>query len=241
MKIRTDFVTNSSSSSFAVEIIIRDDKGNDYSALIDPSRGERDASVNVTCSAEDIMNEKSVKSLLKLLTNSLVDTETGKACRGQSFNNFKNDVNSNVSDISQISNIKLKRIWFAWGEAASCFGWNLDSYAPDLPKLAKRVGKSVGDEKEKAKKDMIEYLSHYNNKIDNDWGDHFPSGFMGSSVEGSIVWNQCAETIEEFAQKVLDENLPRHDYAEETVDIDINNSTVKRSAEYILGGFPPKV
>ena len=60
--------------------------------------------------------------------------------------------------------------------------------AKELPGLAKRVCESKGEEKEVAKKEMAEYLAKFNGSIDGNWGDRFPSGFMGSTATGAIVW-----------------------------------------------------
>ena len=54
-------------------------------------------------------------------------------------------------------------------------------------------------------------------------------------------WLQIAKklnnnSIEEFAQKVVSQDLPNDDYAIETTTINIKSKDITQTAEYILGG-----
>ena len=147
---------------------------------------------------------------------------------------FSKAVKKNVPDIKQIANIELKRIWQTWGEGASDFVLNLDCMAEELPMLAKRVCESEGDEKETAKKELAEYLSHFNGNIWSDWGGSFPSGFLGVKTDNAIVWNERTDDIETFANDVLHWNIPNLDYAVETVEIDMQSHKISGKGEYII-------
>ena len=111
---------------------------------------------------------------------------------------------------------------------------NLDCMAKELPTLAKRVCESEGDEKETAKKELAEYLSHFNGSIDGGWGGSFPSGFLGVKTDNAIVWNERTDDIETFANDVLHWNIPNLDYAEETIEIDMQSHKISGKGEYII-------
>lgn len=237
MKIRTDFVTNSSSSSYALEIVVRDDTGKEYSASIEDTRSDY-GKVDLKCSTNDIRNVASVEELIELLSDSIDISSHGKTKSSTKLiGQMGNEVKQNVSDIDHISNIVLKRKWFAWGEGCSCFGWNLNLMARELPGLARKVCESKGVEKEIAKQEMMEYLEHFYGVISSESGHCFPSGFMDSKVDGVIVWNSFVDSIEELAQRIIDEDLPKEDHAEEITEIDMKTGTVTQKAEYTLNNI----
>lgn len=51
-----------------------------------------------------------------------------------------------------------------------------------FPVLAKKVCTSEGEEKEEAKKELADYLAHFDGRIEGEWGGCFLTGFMGDVV-----------------------------------------------------------
>lgn len=246
MKIRSDFVTNSSSSNYIVNILIKDVDGNEFVASSDPYF-ESEGRHNLSCTAEELRDVRNVSELAKMLCDSLTDDKFDAFDETDEYNltevkelgnTLTNILINEIKDISRIDFIRLTRIWSTWGEGSCCFNANMDLYAPELRELSQNVLDTKGDEKELAKAELSSYLKSYGGIIEGgEMGGKFPTGFLGAKVKGSLEWNKCAENIEEFAWKVVNDCLPEDDYAEETTEIDMQKHKIKQTAKYIFDGF----
>ena len=233
MKIRTDFVTNSSSSSYAVEIAVKTTDGKRHNVWIAPDDGGGNGEADLTCTAQEIMKSNSLDSLFELLINSLYVDESNYDWYYPDAEKSLLNMKEKIGNIDKIDSLEFKRTLSAWGEFSNCFGVNLEYYAPKILELSKRVCESDGEEKEKAKKELEEYLNNFDGKINGE-GPWFPMHFLGSEESGIIEWKGIAADIESFAKKAIKEKLPCDDNAEESTVIDMKNKTITQKAVYIL-------
>jgi len=246
MKIRTDFVTNSSSSSYCVSITIEDKKGKEYSLDIIPNDGDGNAEAEIYCNAEEIMKATSLSELFYIIASSLIVEGEGYSETEDNGVGHEEDMTVDYwitelskygkkikkatnNDISQLKTIKFHGVYSAWGEASSGAGQQLytEKY-PDLFELAKRVAE--GDISAESK--LEEELEHWDGELIGGWSNSWSGGFMGS--EGiSVGWRNCADTLKEFAQKLVDGRF-KDDLGEETVIIDLENKKIlERKSVYI--------
>ena len=209
MKIRTDFVTNSSSSGFVLEIRVFDKNGKEF-LLQMPDFGGDDSwkmEGGVDCEPEftgDLASVperiQSVSELCRFLTDSIY------MGRRDPREVFRDEVTKNISSLSDIGRIEIKRDYYAWGEFVSL----LPDGDEKLCELAEAVKNSTGEEKKAAEKQMLEYMHTPNKKrATRGFGKGYDDvRYVGGSVEKMVDYlcnHSCEGSLEEGAEyRILD-------------------------------------
>ncbi len=218
MKIRTDFVTNSSSSNYCVEITVVDKKGKRYRLVDDgydfsPDDGglvEFNGDIREVLKFSD---SDDIAALCQFLTESLWDPteddyeyyEEHIEYMKEQKQEFTNDIVENVKSVENISQIILERTNSAWGEGND----NLyDALSDDLYALAKKAVKSSGEEREQAVAEIENRYLSKSESSDYDWdGDagkraqqiieNEISGLFGSVTDRTTVDMKTRKTEHE--------------------------------------------
>ncbi len=222
MKIRSDFVTNSSSSNFVVEVEVEDK--NEARFTFETMPTDFGANSNFICTGEDFFRAGNVEELCRLLELSM--TGTGKT----KIKKLTGELRSNIDDISLIRSVTLRRIWVSMGESS---GLTIINDA-QLQKLAKQVVEADDTALDGACGDMEAYLDNAEVYVEGGWQDAWPTGFCGSKATPRYSWKHLGLTIPQLAKRIVDGKIDHNDLAVEMVAVDFESQNVTETAEFIV-------
>ena len=249
MKIRTDFVTNSSSSSFSVCVSIYDKSGKEYSIMDEPYDEGGSAEAYFSGNLGDIKNISTIKELCDFLIEAIEDDSwcdsegfpieydeeygdeyydeeliEGKRELEESKKNFSESVIRNVKSIDNISKIVVERYYWAMGEYSELVADNDEK----LCSLAKKFRNSLGDEKEKAKKELLEYIHNPDPDIGKDF--NFGSGYGDFRYR----WDGNDEDLENLVERLCSNCGPDSVGGKEHEEINMETGEYIAYAEFYL-------
>lgn len=136
---------------------------------------------------------------------------------------FVKNLAENVSDVSKISRIAVRREYNAWGECADLIADN----DAKLCELAEKVTSAEGEDQKAALKEMLDYINTPN-------GDRAGEDFGRGFDDVRYSWYGDDDALLKLAERLCSWNGPDDVEGEECQELDLTTGTFSKHADFFL-------